>query len=196
MTAATMGGRGYLDAVFGPGTSALMPEEAADYLSKAIEDDPQAIGRALSDFAYVDEGAQGLAGVVLVEGAAHNRMTATKARLQRLRIADAELDRLGIKLTTDQRAQRLADRLGELREQFSQLLASPLVEGCRGHRGSWLRSGRRGRFAAAVLRPDRRLRVVADSEGAASVLTALVGEVQGDQVKGRGGGRRLRSVGS
>lgn len=56
LTTKVMGGSGYLDAVFGPGTSRLMPEEAADFLSKAIEDDPQMIGRALSDFVYVDEG--------------------------------------------------------------------------------------------------------------------------------------------
>lgn len=56
MTTKTMGGSGYLDAVFGPGTSQLMPEEAATYLSKKIEEDPAAIGRALSDFVYVDDG--------------------------------------------------------------------------------------------------------------------------------------------
>ena len=54
---ANMGGsQKYIDAVFGEGTSAMMPEDAAQHIARVIEDDPEQVGRMLSDFVYTDTG--------------------------------------------------------------------------------------------------------------------------------------------
>lgn len=54
---ANMGGsKKYIDAVFGEGTSAMMPEDAAEHIARVIEDDPEQVGRMLSDFVYTDTG--------------------------------------------------------------------------------------------------------------------------------------------
>lgn len=54
---ANMGGSAkFIDAVFGEGTSAMLPEDAAKRITDMIEQNPQAAGRVLSDWAITDEG--------------------------------------------------------------------------------------------------------------------------------------------
>lgn len=54
---ANMGGsKKYIDAVFGEGTSTMMPDDAAEHIARVIEKDPEQVGRMLSDFVYTDTG--------------------------------------------------------------------------------------------------------------------------------------------
>lgn len=54
---ANMGGsKKYIDAVFGEGTSTMMPDDAAEHIARVIEDNPEQVGRMLSDFVYTDTG--------------------------------------------------------------------------------------------------------------------------------------------
>lgn len=54
---ANMGGsKKYIDAVFGEGTSTMMPDDAAEHIARVIERDPEQVGRMLSDFVYTDTG--------------------------------------------------------------------------------------------------------------------------------------------
>lgn len=50
------GSKKFIDNVFGPDTSRMMPEDAADHIARVIEEDPAAAGRMLSDFVYTDTG--------------------------------------------------------------------------------------------------------------------------------------------